>query len=181
MAVRALRPVARTGLGIKTAFVAQVKRAGRWITLGAFNTKAMALNYARALHERYGSQTFRVYWPDGAAPKRNPIRDRPGSARGRRVTLSPEGEAAARLLESFTGAAARRMRRVKLPRHKAALAVGPLHAIVYSTTRDGKRERYMHEFRREARPLLAASHDGRSLYLLEGAYRFTDRGIVDDR
>lgn len=86
---------------------------------------------------------------------------------------------AARLLKDFTGHDARSVRGVRLPQDSAGLAIGPVLAVAYETTRDGKREKYLHEFRRGARPLLAASSDGRSLFMLGGAYRFTERGIVD--
>jgi hypothetical protein len=102
-----------------------------------------------------------------------------------RKNPAPRGDgarerAAAKLLQDFTGHAPRRARQVAVPGDPGAgLAVGPVLLIGYETTRDGKREKYVHEFRRGARPLLAASHDGRALYLLGGAYRFTERGIVD--
>lgn len=95
--------------------------------------------------------------------------------------LSQDAEQAARRLEAFTGHEARRMKTVKVPTAKAALEVGPCLLIGYETTRDGKRENYVHRFASHARPLLAASSDGRTLFLLGGAYRFTDRGITDAR
>lgn len=91
----------------------------------------------------------------------------------------PEVKQAAKLFQAFTGHRVTSARRVAPPRHKAAIAVGPVLAVAYETTRDGKREQYLHEFRRGARPTLAASSDGRSLLMLGGAFRFTERGIVD--
>lgn len=88
---------------------------------------------------------------------------------------------AAKLRQDFTGHPSKRGSVVKIPASRVGLAVGPLLGVAYITTRDGKRERYFHEFAPHARPLLAASSDGRSLFLLGGAYRFTDRGIVDAR
>lgn len=59
------------------------------------------------------------------------------------------------------------------------IAVGYLDGLMYETVRDGKTEKYVHEFKQHARPLLAVSHDGRSAYILGGEWRFTDRGFVD--
>lgn len=99
----------------------------------------------------------------------------------RETARGAEVSQAAKLYQDFTGHKATTARRVAVPHPTTGLAIGPLLAVAYETTRDGKRERYLHEFRRGARPLLAASHDGRSLQLLGGAYRFTERGIVDGK
>ena len=60
-----------------------------------------------------------------------------------------------------------------------ALKVGWCDGILYTTERDGNVEKYIHKFKKSSRPLLAASFDGKNLLLLGGAFRFTDRGIVD--
>lgn len=105
--------------------------------------------------------------------KKNPQR--------RETYPASEVRAAARLREEFTGHESKRGKIVKPRSVKVGIDIGPCLAVAYETIRDGKREKYMHEFRPGARPLLAASFDGRSLFLLGGAYRFTDRGIVDGR
>ena len=52
--------------------------------------------------------------------------------------------------------------------------------LYYLTTHKGGKEiLYKHTFARHARPILAASHNGRALYLLGGQYDFTRDGIVD--
>lgn len=89
--------------------------------------------------------------------------------------------AAASRFARFTGHKANRSMRVHIPSDSAGLAIGPVLAVAYETVRDGKREKYLHDFRPASRPTLAASSDGKSLFLLGGAYRFTDRGIVDKR
>lgn len=61
-----------------------------------------------------------------------------------------------------------------------AFQVGPLLGVIYEAVRDGEREQYIHRFKKKARPLLASSPDGKQLYMLGGAYRFTERGIVDE-
>lgn len=88
--------------------------------------------------------------------------------------------AAARRFQAFTGHTASAGEQVHFPDNPGVgLAIGPLLGVMYSTIRDGKRENYIHRFRSQSRPLLATSHDGSTLYLLGGAYRFTARGIVD--
>ena len=86
---------------------------------------------------------------------------------------------AARLYEDFTGHAPREVVTVDTPNHDTQLVVGEVEAIAYNAVRDDERASYIHEFKKHSRPLLTASHDGTSLYLLDGAYRFTDRGITD--
>lgn len=60
-----------------------------------------------------------------------------------------------------------------------AMVVGYCDGIMYTTVRDGKREKYLHQFNAKCRPLLLASSDGKQLLVLGGAYDFTERGIVD--
>lgn len=93
---------------------------------------------------------------------------------------SPELRKAAKLLTDFTGRAP-----VKLRRHtvKAAsnvrLQIGKVTGIMY-LARDGKKMvHYLHRFRAGSRPSLTATPDGKRIELLGGAFRFTDRGIVD--
>lgn len=62
---------------------------------------------------------------------------------------------------------------------KRRLKIGRINAIGYSANRFGKKEKYLHEFARSARPLLTVTRDGYWL-VNGGAFRFTDRGIVDD-
>lgn len=91
-------------------------------------------------------------------------------------------ERAARLYADFTGREPPyRVDRVKLPEDTTGLLIGNTEAIAYNAVRDGKRESYIHEFRKGSRPALAVSHDGKRLYLLGGGYEFTDRGIEDRR
>jgi hypothetical protein len=57
---------------------------------------------------------------------------------------------------------------------------GEIVEVRYRTERDGREEYYKHPFRTSSRPLLAARHDGKRIYIVGGRYRFTDRGIVDE-
>jgi len=111
-------------------------------------------------------------------PRRNPV---PASSAVRNRTRA-DVLTAARLREDFTGHPPRMRDVVKIekPEYPSVLmVVGECDGVLYSTVRDGKLERYIHRFRQKSRPLLCVSPDGKSLYLLGGAYSFTDRGIVD--
>ncbi len=86
---------------------------------------------------------------------------------------------AARLYEDFTGHDAEELGYVDFQNPEVALAIGDVVGIIYETVRDGVKERYIHQFKVKARPLFAVSYDGKQLYLLNGEYDFTERGIVD--
>lgn len=89
---------------------------------------------------------------------------------------------AASLYRRFSGHKAESAQKVKVRKlPKTAVAIGTIVGVIYDTIRDGKRERYIHEFRKRSRPLFAVSHDGKQLLMLGGAYDFTERGIVDRR
>ena len=88
---------------------------------------------------------------------------------------------AAALYSEFSGHEADEYQMVTKPIIPDTLAViGELEGVIYSTVRDGEHERYIHKFRVSSRPLLCVSPDGRQLFVLEGSYLFTDRGIVDE-
>ncbi len=84
------------------------------------------------------------------------------------------------LYERFTGHEADSCEVIKMPRVDVAMLVGEVEVIAYNTIRDGKKQRYMHTFDKNARPRLAASHDGKTLLIIEGNFEFTDRGITDN-
>lgn len=86
---------------------------------------------------------------------------------------------AAELFEDFTGHDPEYIDTIDLPIHDVGLIVGECLGIMYETVRDGKREQYVHKFKKKARPVLAASFDGSQLYVLAGAYTFTPAGITD--
>lgn len=70
--------------------------------------------------------------------------------------------------------------KVRLPKMPTAVvAIGECDQICYRTVRDGKRENYVHDFKKSARPLLCCSPDGTQLFLIGGHFEFTERGIVD--
>ena len=110
-----------------------------------------------------------------------------------RRNLAPRGSRelrqAGRLFADFTGHDPRigerldASRALGLPiqpgRKIPLVAFAELLEVKDRTIRDGKEEFYRHPFRASSRPLLAARHDGKRLYIVGGRYRFTDRGIVD--
>lgn len=84
---------------------------------------------------------------------------------------------AVKLFENFTGENPEYIDTVDLPVDSVAMAIGHCDAVMYETVRDGKKEKYIHKFKKGARPVLAVSSDGKQLYILGGNYIFTDRGI----
>lgn len=86
---------------------------------------------------------------------------------------------AANLYREFSGHDADYYQKIPVEWPDVALTVGECDGILYSTIRDGTPEKYVHKFKKSARPLLVASHDGRILGLIGGNFRFTDRGITD--
>jgi len=81
--------------------------------------------------------------------------------------------------KDFSGHDANYLDKMEIRSPKTGLLVGSLDGVLYTTVRDGKREKYIHEFKRASRPLLVASHDGKTLHILGGRYEFTERGIED--
>lgn len=96
------------------------------------------------------------------------------------VKNNAEMKRAAKLLTDFTGHAPTKVRRVRIKKSSnVRIAIGRVTAIMY-LARDGKKTvHYIHRFRAGSRPSLSATPDGKTLELLGGAFRFTDRGIVD--
>lgn len=115
--------------------------------------------------------------------KSNPV---PASSRLRaKATLRDnereQYERAARLYADFSGHEPGPLARIPAPKApRVALLVGHCDGVLYSTVRDSRKERYIHEFASKDRPLFAVSPDGKMLMLIGGNFKFTDRGIVDD-
>lgn len=111
----------------------------------------------------------------------------PPSSRARRrrasiQTGSADVNRAARLFERFTGHDVEIAERIDVPWLKRATAVaviGRCDGVLYSTVRDGRAERYIHEFAASDAPWLCVTPDGRQLFLMGGRYDFTEKGIVD--
>jgi hypothetical protein len=86
---------------------------------------------------------------------------------------------AIRLYENFHDQGADFIDKKNLTIPNVVIKVGTCDGILYTTTQRGKKIKYIHHFRRQSKPILAASADGKTLLLIGGSYGFTPRGIVD--
>lgn len=82
------------------------------------------------------------------------------------------------IYRGFREATPKRARVVRIRLPKSAAVIGKIRAVEYDTTHKGRATLYRHDFAHGSAPLLVAGADGR-VYLIEGHYHFTDRGIVD--
>ena len=57
-----------------------------------------------------------------------------------------------------------------------ALVIGELDGLIYRSETNDKP--LIHRFKKSDRPFLLVSSDGRQIYVLKGAYRFTERGFI---
>lgn len=57
--------------------------------------------------------------------------------------------------------------------------LGKVIGIAYEAMRDGEIDRYYHEFKPSHAPYLTVSPDGHGLFLADGKYTVTERGIED--
>ncbi len=80
------------------------------------------------------------------------------------------------LYEEFTGHEADEMLSVDFKMPKKVMVMGRLDGVLYTATRDGVTESYVHEFEDNA-PLLCVSGDGRQILIVGGDYIVTDHGI----
>jgi hypothetical protein len=91
-----------------------------------------------------------------------------------------ELDQAAKKLEDFTGHPVQHLESAySRSDQKTGLIVGELDLLGYRATRDGKSERYGHHFKKNSRPLLAVTSDGKQLHIVGGRYEFTEAGIED--
>lgn len=91
---------------------------------------------------------------------------------------TPDLRRATALYKGFTGKAPRTLKKITIPAlPETGLAIGKIFGIMYSVDATG--ERFHHEFKGKARPLLIVSDDGRQVFLSGGTYTFTKRGFVD--
>ncbi len=87
---------------------------------------------------------------------------------------------AIRLFEEFSGHTPEYIDKKDLPKIDVGFKIGTLDGLLYTTVRDGRTEKYVHKFKRRARPILVSNFDGSFIALVGGNYKFTDRGIVDN-
>ena len=86
---------------------------------------------------------------------------------------------AVQLFQKFRLQDPKLIQEVSIKFHKEMAVIGLCDGILYTTVRQGKKERYRHLFTGDSKPTLCASWDGKQLYLIGGHYNFTERGIVD--
>ncbi len=144
-------------------------------------TFAMARKAWRALHPRKAFPEFL------REPAKKPAKPR----KAKKVTVSAAAnpvpassrarlQEAARLYENFSGHDGEVIAEVERPEFPSELIViGECDGIMYSTVRDGVKEKYIHKFHHKARPMFCVTHDGTGIFFLGGEYDFTERGIVD--
>lgn len=85
---------------------------------------------------------------------------------------------ARKLYRSFREAEPKKVRKLSVPAlPRAVMPLGYLDFVGYTTTHRGIETPYKHTFSKRARPLLCT--DGKRLFILQGRYRVTSRGIVD--
>jgi hypothetical protein len=95
------------------------------------------------------------------------------------VVRKKDFDKAAKLYKDFREAPPKRGRRVEFEIPDFVMIMGNLRFVGYDTTRDGKTELYKHTFAPGSRPLLCANSDKNQLFIIEGRYHVTERGIVD--
>lgn len=96
------------------------------------------------------------------------------------LTQQAEITRAGDLYEDFTGHKADIIKKITVEHPRTALQFGMCDGIMYETVRDGKKEHYIHKFKKSARPMIGASFDGKKILLIGGNYQFTDAGITDN-
>lgn len=118
-------------------------------------------------------------WPTLESRKKNPAAKRAKNPATKLPAKSADVRGAARKYLDFTGHAPGVIGEVDIKIPKAVAVIGTCDGILYTTVRDGKTERYIHEFKAADRPAFTVTPDGRGIFLVGGRYDFTDRGIVD--
>jgi len=94
--------------------------------------------------------------------------------------LKRQLDAAMKLYHNFSGHEPELVGKTKKPKiPDVGIVIGELDGVAYETVRDGKTEKYFHQFDKRVRPLLVSSFDGSQVYILGGEYDFTADGIVD--
>lgn len=110
--------------------------------------------------------------------------DRAVNPKRRKNPASSSLDEAAQKLEEFTGRPAGDViESSPRSKDKTGLVIGELDLIGYRQAREGidggRMTRFAHKFRKNSRPLLAVSTDGKQLHIVGGQYEFTDAGIED--
>lgn len=137
--------------------------------------------------KKYSAQQLQEYkdgYAVGAHERRNELFNRaPNPPRLKRVnpyvTNQRDVAKATKLYKDFREQAPRRGRVVEFSVPKVVMIMGNVNAIEYDTTRKGLVEKYRHDFAAGSRPFLCADARTGQLFIVEGRYHVTERGIVD--
>lgn len=178
----------RSGYSKQTidANIAELRRAGHSRDSAIFVAYAEARKCWFAAHPR-GHLIYELAWPKSARKRGDYDRDgRPLALESQLQTQrnpraeTPDTRKATALYRGFTGKAPKVLKKIDVPPlPETALAIGKVFGIMYSVDATG--ERFHHEFKGKARPLLIVAADGRQVFLSGGAYTFTKRGFVDSK
>ena len=149
----------------------------------AFSSQAAAASMARRLVTNNRKLSVYKVWVAPMLYGEAKV-DRAINPKRRKNPAPASLDEAAKKLEEFTGRPARDVIESE-PRStdKTGLVIGELDLIGYRQAREGidggRMTRFAHKFRKNSRPLLAVSTDGKQLHIVGGQYEFTDAGIED--
>jgi hypothetical protein len=142
-----------------------------------FKSARLAKEKASQLMRQYPILKKYTVWiePSDASLSRqtNPRR------RGASLQKDQELQRAGDLLKDFSGHEPTEVIAVRKKDSRKGLVIGELTAVMYDTVRDGRAEKYIHRFRKQSRPLLAATADGTQLEIVGGRFQMTEAGIED--
>ncbi len=127
----------------------------------------------------YPWENFKSRRPNPSSKAAKPAAKRAKNPATKLPAKSADVRGAARKYLDFTGHAPGVIGEVDIKIPKAVAVIGTCDGILYTTVRDGKTERYIHEFKAADKPAFTVTPDGRGIFLVGGRYDFTDRGIVD--
>lgn len=153
-----------------------------------FAKAATAKNTGKAMCKKFPILAGYKVWVDSKFHTPAPITQKGRAMRGgtksnpakRAAGTDAELDAAAKKLEDFSGHPVQHLESAySRSNQKTGLIVGELDLIGYRAKRDGKTERYGHHFKKNSRPLLAVTSDGKQLHIVGGQYEFTEAGIED--
>lgn len=151
-----------------------------WVTqndLGLEVYEKMIRHFEKSPRSYDGGDVYDLYI-DAVKPRgKNPV---PESSRSARRSKDARIKLAADQYERFTGHEAAELVSVDKPDVPDVMSViGEIDGVMYTTVRDGEVEKYIHEFKKNCRPLFCVSPDGKQIFMIGGSYDFTERGIVD--
>ena len=96
------------------------------------------------------------------------------------LSVKAQRDKAENLYHAFTGHEPEKPAMIDKPDYPDVLSViGEIDGVMYTTVRDGNIEKYIHKFKKNARPLFCVSPDGKSIHMIGGSFEFGERGIID--